>query len=501
MKPLQCLSSGPSSSPAIVKFANLSKNICVITWNARALCCADLDKRRKKLQYLNDIASSADVILLQEVHREKEFLEIVCYHLLKDFFMFHSACHNHAAGGVVTLIRRSCFPKCSLCQHEVVLGRVMRVSITDSDGITLDVWNIHNFGIPETSLVVDRILDDVNTAKRYPMTRAIVFGGDFNFHEKGEGRFHIRQPGKRYDTNHNDRACSGPWARLIDAAIELMQPDHTHITTSSMTTARLDRIYLGAPSWAMTGLSCNGSTMDTPQNVYQRSLSDHAPVQVRIAPMRCRPPSSQPIAHSVAASKFFRERLAELESQHDLDSLLPVQRWKKHKELIKMAGKAARNDILLSEASSGFAVAQVLISLARAVNRSDINTANILIKNSGLARRHAYICDGQIFLLDASAFAAAIDNAKTALLKADIDDLSRNLSSANTSSSPGRRGLHRRMAVAQRHSLLWSPVCKKKVLAGIVVSGPCGKSVVRGGDAMASALASAWAPTFAHKEP
>ena len=34
----------------------------VITWNARALCCADVSKRKKKINVLNDIAQRAGIV-------------------------------------------------------------------------------------------------------------------------------------------------------------------------------------------------------------------------------------------------------------------------------------------------------------------------------------------------------------------------------------------------------------------------------------------------------
>ena len=60
----------------------------VITWNARALCCADVSKRKKKINVLNDIAQRAGIVALQEVHGTTEVFAVLNRQLLKRFVFF-----------------------------------------------------------------------------------------------------------------------------------------------------------------------------------------------------------------------------------------------------------------------------------------------------------------------------------------------------------------------------------------------------------------------------
>ena len=106
--------------------------ITIVTWNARALLCFDVQKRCRKLKVLEEISQSAMVIGLQEVHDTAEMFNVFTHGFAKALQIFHSQCDNCAAGGVVLLLRSSLVTG-AVTDSALVPGRDTRVSLTYAD--------------------------------------------------------------------------------------------------------------------------------------------------------------------------------------------------------------------------------------------------------------------------------------------------------------------------------------------------------------------------------
>ena len=92
---------------------------------------------------------------------------------------------------------------------------------------------------------------------------------------------------------------------------------------------------------------------------------------------------------------------------------------REHKRIIREAGKLARDRSLMSEATSHYAMAQVLVTASRALARNAVKTASILIQNSQVCAKHLYIVGRQILLQDVALFSSDIDAAKLELLRSE----------------------------------------------------------------------------------
>ena len=111
----------------------------VAAFASHALCCANNNKRSKKIRYVNQCAESPDIILLQEVHEDKEYFDVVLCNITKEFNLFHSSCANLTAGGVAILIRKSTFGLASFeAMHEFVRRNVVRICHGDVQNTTLN---------------------------------------------------------------------------------------------------------------------------------------------------------------------------------------------------------------------------------------------------------------------------------------------------------------------------------------------------------------------------
>ena len=474
----------------------------IITWNARALCCVDVVKRRRKLAFLEELCRNANIIVLQEVHDTLETFAVLKRAIGKLFNVFHSSCPNISAGGVMVLMDKGFDTAFKSSFDILVPGRVVRLEMTNANGASIAVWNLHNFDISncEFDIMKDKLEGDILMAKNDPARFSAIVAGDFNFTAQGEGRYFINRPGARGDIDHTVRARSGQWPGILEKMVEMKQQAPTHITVSSMSLMTLDRVYLVAPAWLIVLMNVRGPVTHSPQHLHQRGISDHAPVLINFAPYKPIPVDQRPIPHHVAKSKWFAEALKTLEESIDLDSLAVPVRWQEHKRLIRQAGKIARQNILLNEATSSFSSAQALTTASRVIANNDTETAAILIKNSELCRQHIYVCQSQVFLHDAVAFGADIEAAKNILLAGEREDISNRMARPNTSDKKMIR-LKKQAALNARRSLLWAPVAKRRTLAGLRLNDAHGNTehVTRGAEEMATGLAAAWAPTFARK--
>ena len=93
----------------------------------------------------------------------------------------------------------------------------------------------------------------------------------------------------------------------------------------------------------------------------------------------------------------------------------------------------------------------------------------------------------------------AHDSAKSKYIRDDIETMRHEMRRGSQNTTRYTR-MKRQATVAKRLSLLWAPLAKAKVLAGLRVSSADSASscVIRGAEAMAESLATSWAPTFAH---
>eukprot|EP00972_Heterocapsa_arctica_P020087 2965561-Heterocapsa_arctica.AAC.1 len=80
------------------------------------------------------------------------------------------------------------FEDCEVSHDVFAQGRVHRLSIRRQHR-TVIIWNIHNHDISRATLAVfsAELRDELAWAKRDPLVRTLIVGGDFNFVAPGEG--------------------------------------------------------------------------------------------------------------------------------------------------------------------------------------------------------------------------------------------------------------------------------------------------------------------------
>ena len=78
----------------------------IVTWNARALFPVEKKRQAVKSAAFEAMASSADIILIQETHGGNRDLAARHPQIFSLFESGASVCTSAAAGGVLTLVRK-----------------------------------------------------------------------------------------------------------------------------------------------------------------------------------------------------------------------------------------------------------------------------------------------------------------------------------------------------------------------------------------------------------
>ena len=160
---------------------------------------------------------------------------------------------------------------------------------------------------PQMSLVREKIQPLVDSGTADYGAAVTFVGGDWNFLAKGESRVMLHKP-KDNKTLHNDYVFfPNLWSDILRESIELQQWGLTHFDQSTMSTSRIDRLYISTPAWALANVNALGSTSTSPHNLYGEGVSDHAPVLYGLHPPKVRHHGIQPIGREIFESKWFTE--------------------------------------------------------------------------------------------------------------------------------------------------------------------------------------------------
>ena len=107
-----------------------------------------------------------------------------------------------------------------------------------------------------------------------PQNRSLMALGDWNFLAPGEHRTFLAAPTKKPAHSQDDDINGGPmrnlWLSALGELLELQQDAPTHFVPGSLTCARLDCIYIAAPSWILFASAGSASTIMHPRQTNAR---------------------------------------------------------------------------------------------------------------------------------------------------------------------------------------------------------------------------------------
>ena len=79
------------------------------TWNARGLLCYDLTNRRRKLAFVGQLLRQARIVMIQELHGDKDMFQVAARPFRHKFYSYASPGIDKATGGIAVFIVKSLF--------------------------------------------------------------------------------------------------------------------------------------------------------------------------------------------------------------------------------------------------------------------------------------------------------------------------------------------------------------------------------------------------------
>ena len=194
-----------------------------------------------------------------------------------------------ATGGVITLVSTNS-ASAEQCIFEVIIpGKATRLAITARGKVSV-TFNIHNEKLsPGQFLRLEQnILKDTALALASPHNFTVNVVGDINVPPPGSEKRKLDSPAA-VPTSAGPPAVvaaellsSRPyyqrWAHIFSGLTEIATDAHTHITTESLTTDTLDRIFTSFPKSAGNVLKQTATVLNSPMFYLAKKISDHAPL-------------------------------------------------------------------------------------------------------------------------------------------------------------------------------------------------------------------------------
>ena len=270
---------GGTGSGAVHPFA-LCMRRC--TFNCRGLFVHDSGRYIIKLNFVVELASQHDWVVLQETHGRigsERYLEELLSNSHRCFWGYSPG--RPGAGGTGILVKQAFLKALTEVQYSVVSpGRVDSISLRGSFG-ALAVFNLHL----EPALNVEDRISLLNTVHQHTHNlhgAHIVVLGDFNSDTESCDRVDCRT-GRFTGLPSRDALH---FSDCFNDFTELHQDDFTHCTRmdgKDIVYARLSRIYANLPVTFLADLrlSCN---MVGHKEYPKFTVSDHAPVSSAMLP-------------------------------------------------------------------------------------------------------------------------------------------------------------------------------------------------------------------------
>ena len=312
----------------------------VTTFNARGLLVRDKQQRKKQMQHLYDVMRSVDVIYLQEVHGEQQWLQLELGSRMQKWVLWFSG----GTGAVATLARRSRFDEALYDGETLAEGRILRTVIQMPDTKFI-FWNVHNYGLQEAQIkrVERQLMKDHDEAVAAPGKSWVIFGGDLNYKEPDEPPVEVAKPDVTRPILPAAAFFWVPrWKSMLDKGTAVVTKAPSHFDRGTGTVARLDRFTLMGAAHAWSRIQVVTKVTPDPVALDHKGISDHAPVGITMQPKAPRASAAQPIAPEIFKHPTFEAALNNHLPPGSLDGLAAPTRLWKHKQALRAAGAEVR---------------------------------------------------------------------------------------------------------------------------------------------------------------
>ncbi|CAK0838272.1 unnamed protein product [Prorocentrum cordatum] len=464
-------------------------------------------KRKKKVTHMLKVLNSTSVLAMQEVHGSETELAHALHLGHKSAAIFTSI-PERGTGGVAIVLP-------GLSQEEAadpdrfrrtapVPGRVQRLPIkSDLAGAPegalpsmVVIYNVRNFHLAQDQVqrTVGTIRAELSVAEQQPERIAVMIMGDFNFMDEAplETTAPLVSKGlPRLRNVYPEHQLL--WEQALGDMVEVDPELPAHYTEHPQQCARIDKIYTCSPPWLLTQWRAKVDMPMAPDMLYDKGISDHAPVRLRLSARAREDRESQPIPQHIFEHPLFIKYFDLLVSHADLDSYAPFVRPQELKRLIREAARLTRDDLTDMHAPCSAAALTTCIAISRAVWRNDWQSARALKARTELGDQFLDISDpNNITLIEPGTFRRVVEQHQRSRTEALLQE-----ESAADTPFQQRRRLRKMRKAIQKRGRLWAPTGKTLKLKAIEVMHD--HSTAETPAAMIEEVRRQWSPVFQAK--
>ncbi|CAK0845193.1 unnamed protein product, partial [Prorocentrum cordatum] len=276
------------------------------------LCKAqDATKRKNKRSFMMQVMNSTAALALQEVHGSEAELD----HEIHLRLQIKSDVSDDAAGALPNMIA---------------------------------IYNARNFQLTAGQVQRARgsIRAELSIAEQRPGRITVLVMGDFNFMD--EAPLELTAPlvseaflvGEITTQKHQLL-----WGQALGDMVEVDPGLPTHCTEHSRQCARIDKICISSPPWLLMQWRAKVDIPAAPGALFDRGISDHAPVHLRLAARAPEGSELRPIPRHIFEIPLFAKYFAPLSGAADMGNYLPFIRLEEFKRLVREAARLTRNDM------------------------------------------------------------------------------------------------------------------------------------------------------------
>ncbi|CAK0825692.1 unnamed protein product, partial [Prorocentrum cordatum] len=175
------------------------------------------------------------------------------------------------------------------------------------------------------------------------------------------------------------------WESVLSDMTEVDPEIPTHYIEQSRQCSRIDKIYISSPPWLLLQWCARADVPLAPEDLYDRGISDHAPVHLRFAHRQQEDDGlRQSIPKYIFEHPLFGQHLDTLLAASPWQSYVPFTQLRELKRLQREAARLTRDDLTNSRAPCTAAALTTCRSISRAVWRNDEKAARTLAARTEL---------------------------------------------------------------------------------------------------------------------
>lgn len=251
---------------------------------------------------------------------------------------------------------------------------------------------------------------DLAEAKANPHRFSTNIAGDLNFPPPGSDERKLDTPSAEGPADalprelHQHRPFYHRWANIFAQLKEIVTDSHTHITTGTLSTDTLDRVFTTLPRSSGNHLEQTVTVLSSPTHYLAKQISDHSPLIWTIFSRNPAPNGTFTARPEWIKHPRFSESVTMMADSADFSASTLEQQKECICIITEASAKAARDSIAFSDPGDIELRLMRLNSIYQAALANDAKSATSLIRYPLFSVSLLETIDGRLMLRDPAAF-------------------------------------------------------------------------------------------------